>query len=128
MDGLWLTRAQQTVRFRPGQYSRYATDGPNINLEVVIYLADQQLGRPVPPGGHVIGERLSLGSSSNLLAVLLGLLGRLLRAAGKARLRARSCEGPREAEVAELHDARLIDENVFGLDITMEALEWRAQN
>ena len=73
-----------------------AADGPDVDGRAVLRVADEELGRPVPASGHVLGEVLVLD------------------------------EDAREAEVAQLDYVLLGDQNVLWLDVSVDALwtEW----
>lgn len=38
----------------PNHFGEQATDRPNVHRSAVLRIADQQLGRPIPAGGHVV--------------------------------------------------------------------------
>jgi len=43
-------------RLRVGQLAQDAAHGPHVR-RLAVPVGQQQLGRPVPPGGHVVGQR-----------------------------------------------------------------------
>jgi hypothetical protein len=62
----------------PGQHlQEEASYGPDVYGSAVAGVPDQQLWSPVPPGGHIVGVRLTRGSWRDKFGITQDLLPRL---------------------------------------------------
>ena len=50
------------------EFGEDARDGPDVNRRTVQYVADQQLGCPVPPRRHVVGKLVAGFCSERIIA------------------------------------------------------------
>ena len=89
-------RVTRKYRVSRQHLSVETADGPDVDLLAVVRVPDQELGGPVPSGGHVVRVDLPLGGHD-----------------------------PREPEVAEFDQTELGDENVLWLDISVNDLQRR---